>query len=104
VTDTELSVVSRLKNRLKLDITCRNITVVSLATITSSCTSLICVSGGAPQLIGKRCSKLEELDCTDSDPNGEGTYWTDILNYSLPDGHKVDFEYFQCRVESSCQM
>lgn len=82
VTDTELSfVVSRLKNLLKLDITCcRSITDVSLAAITSSCTSLISlrmescshVSSGALQLIGKHCSHLEELDLTDSDLDDEG--------------------------------
>jgi F-box and leucine-rich repeat protein 2/20 len=84
VTDTELSfAVSRLKNLLKLDITCcRNITDVSLAAITSSCSSLISmrmescsrVSSGALQLIGKHCSRLEELDLTDSDLDDEGTY------------------------------
>jgi len=26
------------------------------------------------------------------------------MNYSLPNGHEVDFEYFLCRTESSCQM
>ncbi|ONM20096.1 F-box/LRR-repeat protein 3 [Zea mays] len=82
VTDTELSfAVSRLKNLLKLDITCcRNITDVSLAAITSSCSSLISmrmescsrVSSGALQLIGKHCSRLEELDLTDSDLDDEG--------------------------------
>ena len=48
VTDTDLSfVVSRLKNLLKLDITCnRNITDVSLAAITSSCPSLISLRNG----------------------------------------------------------
>ena len=86
VTDTELSFAvsrPRLKNLLKLDITCcRNITDVSLAAITSSCTSLVSlrmescshVSSGALQLIGKHCSHLEELDLTDSDLDGEGTY------------------------------
>nr|CAB3462824.1 unnamed protein product [Digitaria exilis] len=82
VTDTELSfAVSKLKNLLKLDITCcRNITDVSVVSITRSCTSLISlrmescshVSSGALQLIGKHCSQLEELDLTDSDLDGEG--------------------------------
>lgn len=86
VTDTELSfAVPRLKNLLKLEITCcHNITNVSLvlAVITSSCTSLVSlrmescsrVSSGALQLIGKHCSHLEELDLTDSDLDDEGTY------------------------------
>ncbi|KAF7071755.1 hypothetical protein CFC21_077008, partial [Triticum aestivum] len=82
VTDTDLSfVVSRLKNLLKLDITCnRNITDVSLAAITSSCPSLISLrmescshfSSEGLRLIGKRCCHLEELDITDSDLDDEG--------------------------------
>ncbi|XP_025827453.1 F-box/LRR-repeat protein 3-like isoform X3 [Panicum hallii] len=58
----------------------RDITDVSVAAITSSCTSLISlrmescshVSSGALQLIGKNCSHLEELDLTDSDLDDEG--------------------------------
>lgn len=82
VTDTDLSfVVSRLKNLLKLDITCnRNITDVSLSAITSSCPCLISlrmescthVSSEGLRLIGKRCCHLEELDITDSDLDDEG--------------------------------
>ncbi|KAL6597330.1 hypothetical protein ACP70R_046770 [Stipagrostis hirtigluma subsp. patula] len=82
VTDAELSfVVSRLKNLLKLDITCsHDITDASLAAITSSCTSLVSlrmescshVSSLGLQLIGKRCHHLEELDLTDSDLDDEG--------------------------------
>ncbi|TVU51560.1 hypothetical protein EJB05_02995, partial [Eragrostis curvula] len=82
VTDAELSfVVSRLKNLLKLDITCcRNITDVSLASITSSCTSLTSlrmescahVSSEGLRLIGKHCCHLEELDLTDNDLDDEG--------------------------------
>nr|CAB3488843.1 unnamed protein product [Digitaria exilis] len=82
VTDSELSfAVSKLKNLLKLDITCcRNITDVSVASITRSCTSLVSlrmescshVSSGALQLIGKHCSHLEELDFTDNDLDDEG--------------------------------
>ncbi|XP_066338627.1 F-box/LRR-repeat protein 3-like, partial [Miscanthus floridulus] len=82
VTDTELSfAVSRLKNLLKMNITCRNITDVSLAAIISSCTSLISlrmescshVSIGALRLVGKHCSHLEELDLTDSDLDDKAT-------------------------------
>ena len=83
VTDTKLSfAVSRLKNLLKMNITCRNITDVSLAAIISSCTSLISlrmvescshVSIGALRLVGKHCSHLEELDLTDSDLDDKAT-------------------------------
>uniref|UniRef100_A0ACD5YHR8 Uncharacterized protein n=1 Tax=Avena sativa TaxID=4498 RepID=A0ACD5YHR8_AVESA len=82
VTDTDLScAVSRLKNLLKLDITCnRNITDVSLAAIASSCPSLISlkmescshVSSEGLRMIGKCCRHLEELDITDSDLDDEG--------------------------------
>ena len=113
VTDTELSfAVSRLKNLLKLDITCcRNITDVSLAAITSSCTSLVSlrmescsrVSSGALQLIGKHCSHLEELDLTDSDLDGEGTYWTGYWIILCQMNIKLTLDIL-CRIESSCQM
>jgi F-box and leucine-rich repeat protein 2/20 len=79
--DTELCfAVLKLKNLVKLDITCcRNITDVSLAAFTSSCTSLESlrmesysrVSSGALQLIGKNCSQLEELDLIDTDLEDE---------------------------------
>jgi F-box and leucine-rich repeat protein 2/20 len=83
VTDAELSfAVSRLKNLLKLNITCRYITDASLASITSSCTSLISlrmescthVSSEGLQLVGKHCRHLEVLDLTDNDLDGEGVY------------------------------
>uniref|UniRef100_A0A1D1Y7S0 F-box/LRR-repeat protein 3 n=1 Tax=Anthurium amnicola TaxID=1678845 RepID=A0A1D1Y7S0_9ARAE len=82
VTDEGLSFVTgKNKELAKLDITCcRKITGISIASITTSCTSLKClkmescslVSRDAFILIGERCHLLEELDLTDNELDDEG--------------------------------
>jgi len=84
VTDEGLSFfVEKHKDLVKLDITCcRMITDVSLASITSSCTSLTSlrmescsqVSRNGFVLLGQRCHLLEELDLTDNDLDNDGLY------------------------------
>ncbi|OWM67079.1 F-box/LRR-repeat protein 3 isoform X2 [Punica granatum] len=82
VTDEGFSfLVTRQKQLKKLDITCcRQITDVSIAHVTSSCTGLTSlrmescclVSKEAFVLIGQRCHSLEELDLTDNEVDDEG--------------------------------
>ncbi|KAK1271162.1 hypothetical protein QJS04_geneDACA005929 [Acorus gramineus] len=73
--------VEKHKDLVKLDITCcRSITYLSIASITTSCTSLTSlrmescslVSKEAFILIGQRCRFLEELDVTDNELDNEG--------------------------------